>query len=120
MIRRPPRSTLFPYTTLFRSVVAQPGRRLAAPRARPDPGEVLRQDERAPGYAQIGQALVQPHVRLPGRLRADAAELLGRGVAERWLLVPERGENRDRGNERRDQGEHQEPRAQAVQVQGAQ
>src|SRR2546425_3205715 len=27
MIRRPPRSTLFPYTTLFRSVL-QPGRRL--------------------------------------------------------------------------------------------
>src|SRR3712207_9519247 len=26
MIRRPPRSTLFPYTTLFRSVVAAPGR----------------------------------------------------------------------------------------------
>src|SRR5256885_12279991 len=24
MIRRPPRSTLFPYTTLFRSVLAQP------------------------------------------------------------------------------------------------
>src|SRR2546429_7707977 len=24
MIRRPPRSTLFPYTTLFRSIVAQP------------------------------------------------------------------------------------------------
>src|SRR2546427_8502516 len=38
MIRRPPRSTLFPYTTLFRSVAAgprgdahdQPGRELAA------------------------------------------------------------------------------------------
>src|SRR5262249_60940839 len=29
MIRRPPRSTLFPYTTLFRST-ATPGRRLAA------------------------------------------------------------------------------------------
>src|SRR3989475_4884672 len=26
MIRRPPRSTLFPYTTLFRSVVEQAGR----------------------------------------------------------------------------------------------
>src|SRR3712207_6913930 len=26
MIRRPPRSTLFPYTTLFRSVPAAPGR----------------------------------------------------------------------------------------------
>src|SRR2546430_13568984 len=27
MIRRPPRSTLFPYTTLFRSVPHQPGQR---------------------------------------------------------------------------------------------
>src|SRR2546427_6959089 len=27
MIRRPPRSTLFPYTTLFRSEVRAPGRR---------------------------------------------------------------------------------------------
>src|SRR5258708_24011705 len=27
MIRRPPRSTLFPYTTLFRSAVRAPGRR---------------------------------------------------------------------------------------------
>src|SRR2546426_7051740 len=26
MIRRPPRSTLFPYTTLFRSVIARPAR----------------------------------------------------------------------------------------------
>src|ERR1043165_5372851 len=29
MIRRPPRSTLFPYTTLFRSAVSRDGRRLA-------------------------------------------------------------------------------------------
>src|SRR3712207_8767278 len=28
MIRRPPRSTLFPYTTLFRSIVHQPSRKL--------------------------------------------------------------------------------------------
>src|SRR5688572_31110443 len=28
MIRRPPRSTLFPYTTLFRSIVAREGRLL--------------------------------------------------------------------------------------------
>src|SRR5256885_13636171 len=33
MIRRPPRSTLFPYTTLFRSRVSR-GRRGAAPPAR--------------------------------------------------------------------------------------
>src|SRR3989442_8032474 len=30
MIRRPPRSTLFPYTTLFRSLVSPRRRRLAA------------------------------------------------------------------------------------------
>src|SRR2546422_9602071 len=30
MIRRPPRSTLFPYTTLFRSVAARQGRRADA------------------------------------------------------------------------------------------
>src|SRR2546422_4564276 len=30
MIRRPPRSTLFPYTTLFRSLLIQIGRRLTA------------------------------------------------------------------------------------------
>src|SRR2546422_6514828 len=40
MIRRPPRSTLFPYTTLFRSVISRPShppkqlaRRRVAPRA---------------------------------------------------------------------------------------
>src|SRR3712207_7905316 len=35
MIRRPPRSTLFPYTTLFRS---PRGGRLAVPRAAREPG----------------------------------------------------------------------------------
>src|SRR5690349_22416323 len=36
MVRRPPRSTLFPYTTLFRSVGgAGPSRRPASPRRRP-------------------------------------------------------------------------------------
>src|SRR5256885_5603403 len=35
MIRRPPRSTLFPYTTLFRSpLTADPSRRDASPRRR--------------------------------------------------------------------------------------
>src|SRR3712207_6878958 len=38
MIRRPPRSTLFPYTTLFRSLAGSPRRRAAARpnRARPN------------------------------------------------------------------------------------
>src|SRR5689334_25381451 len=38
MIRRPPRSTLFPYTTLFRSRPRQPERPRRAARERPDQG----------------------------------------------------------------------------------
>src|SRR2546425_7936180 len=41
MIRRPPRSTLFPYTTLFRSRLARPGAgelEAAPPRALQTPG----------------------------------------------------------------------------------
>src|SRR3712207_6963601 len=37
MIRRPPRSTLFPYTTLFRSVPRPAGAILPAARPRPRP-----------------------------------------------------------------------------------
>src|SRR3989441_9641153 len=53
MIRRPPRSTLFPYTTLFRSPPRDPRRRAlsapvsARPRA-PVPG-ILGADRRLPG-----------------------------------------------------------------------
>src|SRR5258707_2918130 len=38
MIRRPPRSTLFPYTTLFRSVPPGPHQPCAAARAHAAPG----------------------------------------------------------------------------------
>src|SRR2546428_12725079 len=42
MIRRPPRSTLFPYTTLFRSGVGCPGRRLLVDReVGPGVGDVV-------------------------------------------------------------------------------
>src|SRR2546430_17457225 len=49
MIRRPPRSTLFPYTTLFRSVLA--GMR----HGRGDPVEVLDELERHLGVFWIAQ-----------------------------------------------------------------
>src|SRR5947209_14523930 len=39
MFRRPPRSTLFPYTTLFRSAILLPGPDHAAHRARAARGE---------------------------------------------------------------------------------
>src|SRR5437667_6210799 len=50
MLRRPPRSTLFPYTTLFRSLHRVPGDRLPHEPARPGLAdlEVRRQVERAP------------------------------------------------------------------------
>src|SRR3712207_7836213 len=53
MIRRPPRSTLFPYTTLFRSAEELPEHpRAAGGRGRPGgphQGRRLEEDRRAPG-----------------------------------------------------------------------
>src|SRR2546425_7532991 len=61
MIRRPPRSTLFPYTTLFRSVHRpQLGRRLG-PRGRLRVGVVAEEqrdddEERQPDVALVGRS----------------------------------------------------------------
>src|SRR3712207_9361202 len=67
MIRRPPRSTLFPYTTLFRSaperdeqVVAQPARQRDVP-APPEVREVGRQVR----HVEVLSQLVAEHVRRP-------------------------------------------------------
>src|SRR5256886_7358128 len=49
MIRRPPRSTLFPYTTLFRSELADEGRVGAAPAPATDGVEGLRRWFTEPG-----------------------------------------------------------------------
>src|SRR3712207_9343267 len=73
MIRRPPRSTLFPYTTLFRSV-RPPVRALRAPRAgralprgpaRPGPAQERLAARRAP---RRRAALAHPTGALPGAL----------------------------------------------------
>src|SRR3712207_7304343 len=50
MIRRPPRSTLFPYTTLFRSVRQELGHRRVelAARLHPQPHEALRPERLGP------------------------------------------------------------------------
>src|SRR2546425_10834853 len=62
MIRRPPRSTLFPYTTLFRSVV------------------------------RIGLVLDQPALRLEGEMPIMATDVLGGGVLTLvggpWVVQP--------------------------------
>src|SRR5690242_21173962 len=86
MIRRPPRSTLFPYTTLFRSLRLRtrvlPAARVAralvgptalAPRARRACGVRLLRPDRAFGRAGIGRSEehtseLQSHVNLVCRL----------------------------------------------------
>src|SRR2546426_682885 len=70
MIRRPPRSTLFPYTTLFRSRIRRYDRELrrpaaaAAVRARRHPGRLrfpLVAGRGGPGFAGGAADRAQPH-----------------------------------------------------------
>src|SRR3712207_6898150 len=69
MIRRPPRSTLFPYTTLFRSChhVLRPGGRLALSNRCPTP-----LIETSQGVLRRERSLRHPHVRHPHRPRGAA------------------------------------------------
>src|SRR3712207_7569662 len=62
MIRRPPRSTLFPYTTLFRSerVLADAGDDVDAElRVRDEPRELDREAARAPLAALVQEVLLE-------------------------------------------------------------
>src|SRR3989441_509469 len=112
MIRRPPRSTLFPYTTLFRSherhdlVVRHPGRAHHADHARERPQAVRRGDERErrqlrilvlgpdgdrkPAAQPRGERLAQQVAPL-GHLHQPLQPLLGGelGLAGEQLRAPE-------------------------------
>src|SRR3712207_306487 len=68
MIRRPPRSTLFPYTTLFRSVRRPRGRRRNGP-AGPGSGAA----PRAPGSRAARGRTARPPPSAPSRERPVAA-----------------------------------------------
>src|SRR2546426_6151603 len=65
MIRRPPRSTLFPYTTLFRSLLQ--GEQLGAQR----PLAVQRLRWRPPGKAKLEAANLGPQARVSPYLRSE-------------------------------------------------
>src|SRR3712207_8753395 len=69
MIRRPPRSTLFPYTTLFRSVAARDDRR--RPRRLAGGARCLRRDDRALGGRRLPRARGAPCLRREGRSRSE-------------------------------------------------
>src|SRR3712207_8488388 len=64
MIRRPPRSTLFPYTTLFRSFPREPDERRRLAADEPQPAELGRR-EGGEGRSRRGE----PEVRVLGRDR---------------------------------------------------
>src|SRR3989449_4005297 len=75
MIRRPPRSTLFPYTTLFRSHLLQNGaarQRLLSDRRRLGPGAVENRAHRPGG--RVGET----RANLPVRSEEHTSELQSR------------------------------------------
>src|SRR2546422_11057433 len=86
MIRRPPRSTLFPYTTLFRSDAAGPARELAGERGH-EPRAEARADLRAKRHASPPHAFEplvyescvarrrEPHRRAVPRARSGADDV---------------------------------------------
>src|SRR3712207_7005899 len=80
MIRRPPRSTLFPYTTLFRSVPARP-----MPRAR---GRVAAIDIGSNSVRQIvADVSADGAIRVVDEMKA--APRLGTGLSDTGMLAPD-------------------------------
>src|SRR3712207_5989397 len=71
MIRRPPRSTLFPYTTLFRSSYALPRRSRGRPRARPGVRVTRRRLSRGARSRRRRARCGQPCLRATGRPRSE-------------------------------------------------
>src|SRR2546429_5406510 len=89
MIRRPPRSTLFPYTTLFRSL-----RDLVEVEDRRRRGDLPFERERAPRVAgrRLAAARSEEHTsELPSRLQLVCRLLLARNMHKmRCLLINRR------------------------------
>src|SRR3712207_8807489 len=88
MIRRPPRSTLFPYTTLFRSPVlaGQAGdRRPQLLEQQLAPAGVAHQRVGAPALLQVQVQAV--HVRVARRSEEHTSELQSRQYLECRLLL---------------------------------
>src|SRR5690242_20776589 len=96
MIRQPPRSTLFPYTTLFRSVLNQPGNRYISlygladptfPKNAPfsrfsDAGKLMRSEEHT--------SELQSHVNLVCRLLLEKKKYIERWEPHRATSFAER------------------------------
>src|SRR3712207_7455055 len=92
MIRRPPRSTLFPYTTLFRSSTADsydPRRSGRTSRARSPPGRCRSSDRHVPVAARSSRD------RGLGRSEEHTSELQSRQYLVCRLLLEKKKKNYD-------------------------
>src|SRR3712207_8551175 len=96
MIRRPPRSTLFPYTTLFRSQILQRGPETedqpAAQGVRPEHGR-----GRVPSSPDREHQRMGPH-RLPVRSEEHTSELQSRQYLVCRLLLEKKKKKYDQLN----------------------
>src|SRR2546428_6529290 len=93
MIRRPPRSTLFPYTTLFRSVGRLDGR----PRSRREPGFRAREcstSQNRGGYDMATKMLLFDEEARKARSEEHTSELQSRSdLVCRLLLEKKKKDN---------------------------
>src|SRR2546422_4671379 len=102
MIRRPPRSTLFPYTTLFRSDLAGGVERHAAPRHRPGAHLVLAHREERVQAEQVIAGVDQ------ARSEEHTSELQSRLHLVCRLLLEKKNNNQDSSKrERNNHKSHQ-------------
>src|SRR5260370_5213207 len=83
MIRRPPRSTLFPYTTLFRSHRRGRGGGAGRPRRRARPGGSRRPGR--PARSEEHTSELQSHLNLVCRLLLEKKKGLAKS-RRRWLV----------------------------------
>src|SRR5688572_31439254 len=100
MIRRPPRSTLFPYTTLFRSL---PGGRRAPERFRPDPPWRRGRDgPRSPRGGPVAgcRADGRGHRPLPHRSEEHTSELQSQSNLVCRLLLEKKKKKQKKQTER--------------------
>src|SRR5688572_32656443 len=93
MIRRPPRSTLFPYTTLFRSAVHFAG----AEKSRPAPGvlDAIRDADAVVICPSNPATSIGPILAVPGRSEEHTSELQSQSnLVCRLLLEKKKNSNK--------------------------
>src|SRR5258708_9276243 len=74
MIRRPPRSTLFPYTTLFRSKVPLLSRKHSRKNSDAGPGSILKSNKLKPRQFETAAYKAMPIPSWPRRFRVRSEE----------------------------------------------